>query len=88
MSSEEKVPCPHAKKYMELIERNIAALEKLENRKSLADLLQDKEDELSESIKTYMLEHFNLSFVNDELEGEVYDFLLKGIFKVLNKVVL
>lgn len=89
-----QAPCEHAKKYEELLNRNIAVLEAVEKKLSasgaggLADLIKEKEGDVREHIKTFMLKHYNISFINDDLEGEVYDFLIDGIFMILNKVVL
>jgi len=44
-------------------------------------------DDLRESIKKYMMENYNISWVSDSVEENVYDTILSIVFKSVNAIV-
>ena len=43
------------------------------------------EDEVKEEVKKLLLENFNISFIDDKLEGEIYDSVIDGVFSIINQ---
>jgi hypothetical protein len=44
-------------------------------------------DDIKERVKNFMLENFNIRWLNDEVEGDIYEYLIEGILGIL-KIVL
>jgi hypothetical protein len=52
-------------------------------------LSENKTDnsDLKERVKNFMLENCNIRWLNDEIEGDIYEYLIDGIMGIL-KIVL
>lgn len=46
----------------------------------------DITEELKENIKEYMMSHYNIKWVDDEMEENVYEVILTTIFSTLKKI--
>ena len=55
-------------------------------RKLSEDKIDDNSD-LKERVKNFMLENFNIRWLNDEVEGDIYEYLIDGIMGIL-KIIL
>jgi hypothetical protein len=44
-------------------------------------------DDIKERVKNFMLENFNIRWLNDEVEADIYEYLIEGILGIL-KIVL
>ena len=64
------------------IERTSEALDKLAEKKPSLEL----DDELRENIKKYMMDNYNISWVSDSVEENVYDTILNIVFKSVKAI--
>lgn len=46
------------------------------------------EEKLKKEIKTYMLKNYNISFIDDKIEENMYDIFLDEIINIINKITL
>ncbi len=72
-------------KYLASLQEDVADLQKrvLALERSSGNISESSRDALKESIKSFMLKHFNISFVRDDIEADVYDALVDGIFDLV-----
>ena len=60
-------------------------LSKIDKQTSKVSTIEELEEVAKDKITDFMLEHYNISFINDETEKKIYNGLLDVIFTILNK---
>jgi len=48
-------------------------------------LLKDREQDFKDSVREFMLENCNIEFLNDDIEGNIYDFITDKIWDLILK---
>jgi hypothetical protein len=49
----------------------------------IKDFFGDKEHLVKEEVREFMLEHFNIESIDDEVEGDIYDFIVETIWGLI-----
>lgn len=44
------------------------------------------EDDAKNTVRNFMLEHCNIRWLDDDIEGDIYDFLIENLFAIIKKV--
>lgn len=60
---------------------------RLFNSKSSSNPLLDIENQVKQEVKNLLLENYNISFIDDQVEGEIYDSVIDGVFSIINQQV-
>ncbi len=63
------------------IKKDVAEIKKLLQEGASFD--QKKKHEFATSVRDYMLKHVNISFIDDKIEGDVYEFVADRIWDMM-----
>jgi len=69
------------------IDRILELVEKHNSDCDNSTILIKYEKKLKEEIKTFMLKNFNIAFIDDKIEANIYDLFLDELFSILNKFI-